>query len=81
MKQILVINGDISTPAPATSRVLEWLTLGSIIFFIYDDLNDKIVFKILKFAENTISSANVAIEAYVQKIHKEICRSSDWLVL
>lgn len=85
-KQRVVINGICSSFIAVISGVPQGSILGPLLFVIFiNDLDDGVINKILKFADDTKIVAKVATDAQIKVLQSDLCRmfqwSQDWQML
>lgn len=78
-KQRVVVNGYRSQWAPVISGVPQGSVLGPLLFLIYiNDIDDGIVSKLSKFADDTKMGANAANPEAVRNLQQDLSRLGDW---
>lgn len=77
--QRVVANGVASDWVPVTSGVPQGSVLGPLLFLIYiNDLDENLLSRIAKFADDTKLGANAADEAAVRNLQHDLASISDW---
>ena len=78
-RQRVVVNGQSSEWVPVTSGVPQGSVLGPLLFIIYvNDMDDGIISKISKFADDTKLGINVAKEGNIQNLQEDLRRIGEW---
>ena len=78
-RQRVVVNGSASDWSPVTSGVPQGSVLGPLLFIIYiNDLDDGLVSKVSKFADDTKLGSNVAQLTGVESLREDLRKLGEW---